>query len=126
MGTTKSLNKNWAGTFALVRTVTFSQAARKWRSAWSGEADVYSFQPVDPKCKVAYAAVIRGIPQQVMCSESGNVGAAILRAAGLAHAGKNSGVAGEYDTFPDPIGCPAARLQARDGVHALTFYRKTK
>jgi len=125
MGTAKkSLSKTWTGTFELVRTVTFSQAARKWRSAWAGEADVYAFRPADPKCKVAYAAVIRGIPQSVMCSESGNVGAAILRSAGLADRGKNSGVAGEYDTFPDPIGCPAERLQAHDSVMALTFYRK--
>ena len=124
-------SKTWSGTFTLVRRVTFSQKGGKMRYAFNGSADVYAFQPTDPRCKVAYAAVITGVSRSVMCGSSGDVGAAVLRSAGLCDRAKNSGVAGEYDTFPEPIGCPAQRLQEQTGraddtnqVHVLTFYRK--
>ncbi len=126
-------SKTWAGTFTKLATVGFSQRGGRMRHPFTGTADVYSFQPVDPKCKVAYAAVITGVSRSVMCGSSGDVGAAILRSAGLADRGKNSGVNGDYDTFPAPIGCPAQRLQEQTGpstdttaVHVLTFYRKAR
>lgn len=125
------MSKTWSGTFTLVRRVTFSQKGGKMRYAFNGTADVYAFQPTDPKCKVAYAAVITGVCRSVMCGSSGDVGAAILRSAGLYDRAKNSGVAGDYDTFPEPIGCPAQRIQEMtcavtdtSAVHTLTFYRK--
>lgn len=124
-------SKTWSGTFTKFTTVGFSQKGGKMRYAFTGRADVYAFQPTDPKCKVAYAAVITGVSRSVMCGSSGDVGAAILRSAGLYDRAKNSGEAGEYDTFPEPIGCPAQRLQEQTGrdddtsqVHVLTFYRK--
>ena len=124
-------SKTWSGTFTKIASVGFSQRGGGMRHAFTGSADVYAFRPDDPKCKVAYAAVITGVSRSVMCGSSGDVGAAILRSAGLYDRAKNSGVCGEYDTFPAPIGCPAARLQEMTGpstdttaVHALTFYRK--
>lgn len=124
-------SKTWTGTFTKLASVTFSQKGGKMRHAFNGAADVYAFQPTDPKCKVAYAAVITGVCRSVMCGSSGDVGAAILRSAGLYDRAKNSGVNGDYDTFPAPIGCPASRLQEATGpstdttaVHVLTFYRK--
>lgn len=122
----KDLNRTQAGTFTFLKRVGFSRVKGRGvrTTGFTGTADVYSFQAADPKCKVAYAAVVTGVAIETLCSRSGDVGAAILSAAGLAHAAKNSGVKGEYDTFPDPIGCPASRLQARDPEQALTFYRK--
>ena len=119
-------SKTWAGVFHSRMTVSFSQARSSRSHGFSGTADVYTYQKAsgEDKCKVTYAAVIRGVAQEVLCSESGAVGAAILKAAGIAHLAKNSGTAGEYDTFPAPIGCPAQRLQDREPVAALTFYRK--
>ena len=117
-------DRTWTGTLTLVRTVGFSQRAGRGRHGFTGTAEVYAFAPDDPKCKVAYTATVRGVPHEVMCSSSGDVGTAILRSAGLAHAAKGSGVRGDYDTFPSPIGRVADRLQAREETQALTFYRK--
>jgi hypothetical protein len=118
------MSKTWTGSFRHLCTVSFSQKGGGLKHAFTGTADVYEFRSTDSTCKVSHAAVIRDVSIAVMCGSSGDVGAAILRSAGLAATAKNSGVNGCYDTFPDPIGCPADRLQDHDLVHTLTFYRK--
>lgn len=124
-------DSSWTGTFVLLRTVAFSQKGGRGRHGFAGTADVYAFAADDPKCKVTHAAVIRGVDMATMCGSSGDVGAAVLRSAGLYDRAKNAGVRGDYDTFPEPIGRPADRLQemgsapkGSEPVSVLTFYRK--
>lgn len=122
--TTMKEGKARSGILRFLKTVGFSRAQGFGSHGFTGQADVYEFTPDDPRCKVTHAAVVRGLTVAVMCSEPGNVGTAILRSAGILDRAKNAGVAAGYDTFPSPIGCPAALLQGRRPKQALIFHRK--
>lgn len=116
----------WQG--CLTKRGTYDFSVRYMSRVLHGVADVFYFDAADPRCKVTFAAVVQGLPLEVNCSQSGDVGRAVLRAAGLLGMAKNSGVNGDYDTFPDPIGCPADVLQQQGNrdhtVVTMTFYRK--
>lgn len=119
--------KIWKGKMIEMMTVRFEQKASKWTSAFSGEAVVYRFESDDLKCKVSYAALIRGVEKETLCSSSGAVGQAILKASGLQNKAKNSPVTSEYEFFPAPIGRPVEHLESwnhLDPTGALTFYKK--
>lgn len=121
------MSKTWTGKFVEMMTVRFGAPQRKWSSGFSGTATIYRFIADDPKCKVIYAALVRGVAKGTMCSESGAVGQAILMASGLKNQAKNGTITSSYDTFPEPIGCGAKRLQnddLTDPVYVLDFFRK--
>jgi hypothetical protein len=116
------MEKTETGKLQFLRTVTFSQRGGGLKQAFTGEADVYSFAPDSRRCKVLYLASVRNVDHAVMCGSSGAVGQAILEAAGLTRVAKNAGLAAEYVTFPEPIGCPATLLQERAPSQSLAFY----
>lgn len=118
------MSKEQAGTLTFVKSVGFSHPGGKLKYAFNGTANLYAFSPEDKKSKVTYVALIKGVPIHVMCGASGDVGEAILRSAGLCTDAKNAPLSAEYFTFPDPIGCPAKRLEDRDDEQALVFYKK--
>lgn len=124
-----SKSKVWGGTFERVGVVKIERRPGRMHSGFFGKATVYKFIADNPRCKVTFAAVITGVRKEVLIVDSGAVGAAVLRAARLERYAKNSSVAGDYDTFPEPIGCPVDKLQAApstgyNGEHVLTFYAK--
>lgn len=116
--------KTWTGTLTKLQTVSFSKPAGKWSNGFSGEATVYRFVADDPKCKVVYVATFTGVEHETVCSASGDIGQAIMKAACIDRIAKNSSLSGEQDTFPQPIGCGADNLSSRARVQTLTFFRK--
>lgn len=117
-------NKNWTGKLTLLTTKDFHVPSSRTFGAISGTATVYSFVPDDPKCKVNTVATFTGVEVAVVCGRGGDIGDAILRATFQLTNSKNSGVNGTYDTFPDPIGCPAQRIEDRSPVQSMVFYRR--
>lgn len=117
-------DKTWTGKVTRMAAVRFSHKAGKLGHSFSGEADVYRFEPEDRRCKVRYLAVIRGVSPAVMAGSSGDVGAAVLKAAALSGCAKNAPLSAEHDTYPEPVGCPEKRLEGHLPEQALAFYEK--
>ena len=117
-------NKNWTGRLTLIKTIDFCVPGGRMKAPISGKAHVYGFEPDDPQCKVNAVATFTGVDVPTVCGRGGEIGEAILRTAMMWSHAKNSGVNGTYDTFPDPVGCPAARIEERSPEQSLVFYRR--
>lgn len=117
---------NHEGTLTFLRAVTFDKKATRMTPGFTGVANIYAFTPEEPlETKVRYAAVVTGVRHEVMCIASGDVEKAILKAANLESKAKPCrSVMEEYAHFPDPIGCPAEKLQDRINEQALIFYAR--
>ena len=115
------------GRLRLIGTYQFSKRAGRMSPAFSGEADLYEFAPVfHDKTKVRYVAVVRNVAHDVMCTASGDVGSALLKAADMSRQAKNCpSPSAELDSYPEPVGCPMDRLHKdRTGPQVLLFYPK--
>jgi hypothetical protein len=114
------------GTFTHVRTVTFAKKVGQYLPAFAGTATIYAFEPADPKkTKVRYAAVVEGVQHNTMCVASGDVEKAILKAAQMERTARGAlAVTAEYDTYPDPVGCPMDKLQAKSAEQVVLFYAR--